>query len=91
MKIFKLVFIMLVIGTICLFVLFGPAIVNKVAATPEVNKLNDLKKYDGYIVQSLDADWFGNWVIVRKGREKSVFKCSDSIFADLKIKDRIGQ
>lgn len=91
MKFIKLIIILFVIGTFCLFVFFGPAIIHKVAATPEINEAIELKKYDGYVVHSLSSDGFGNWVIVKKGREKEVFKCSDSIFADLKIKDRIGQ
>ena len=91
MKVIKAFFILIIVWAICLYMLFGPAVIHKVVETPEIRSLNELHKYSGYTVKKLDSDWFGNWAILKKGREEVVLECSDSVFVKLSINQILGQ
>jgi len=91
MKLIKVFLIAIATGAICLYLLFGTTIAYKIISNPEITELNELNDYNGYTIEKLDKDWFGNWVIAKKGQKEVVFKCSDSIFSQLSVKKSIGK
>ena len=92
MKLIKGAVQLLIAWAILLFLLFGTTIVNYVgSSSTEIKDSSELNKYSGYQVKKLKNDWFGNWVIAKKGRDEVAFKCSDSIFAELSVEDQLGQ
>jgi hypothetical protein len=92
MKVIKGAFRFLIAWVIVLYLLFGTSIIYKVSSgTREIQDLAELSQYNGYEVKKLKTDWFGNWIIARKGQDEVVLKCSDSIFAQLSVGNSIGK
>jgi hypothetical protein len=92
MKFFKAAAKFLIAWVIVLYLLFGTSIIYKVSSgTREIQKLTELSQYNGYTVRKLKTDWFGNWVVIRKGLDEEVLNCSDSIFAQLSVGKSIGK
>ena len=77
---------------IVLFLLFGTSIAYKVSsASKPIQDLSELSQYEGYKVKKLKTDWFGNWVVIKKGLDREVIKCSDSVFTQLSVGDYLGK
>ena len=93
MKVIKAAAKLLIAWAIVLFLLFGTTIFYKISSTVsnEVKDLTELNQYEGYKVKKLKTDWFGNWVVINKGLDQDVFKCSDSVFSQLSVGDLLGQ
>jgi hypothetical protein len=93
MKVIKAAAKFLIAWAIVLFLLFGTTIVYKVSSvsSSEIKDLTELNQYEGYKVKKLKTDWFGNWVVIKKGLDKEVLKCSDSVFAQLAVDDYLGK
>jgi len=86
MKVIKAAFKLLIVWVIILFLLFGTNIIYKVSSgSREIQTLTELNQYKGYKIRKLKTDWFGNWIIARKGQDEVVLRCSDSIFAELSV------
>ena len=91
MKVIKAAAKFLFAWAIVLFLLFGTTIIYKVSsASKPIQDLTELNQYKGYKVKKLKTDWFGNWVVIKKGLDKEVLKCSDSVFAQLAVNDSLG-
>ena len=92
MKVIKAAAKFLFAWAIVLFLLFGTTIAYKVSSTSKpIQDLAELNQYEGYRVQKLKTDWFGNWVVIKKGLDREVIKCSDSVFAQLAVNDYLGK
>jgi len=92
MKLFKAATKFLIAWAIVLLLLFGSTILYKVRSTVsnEIEDLTELIAYKGYTVKKLKTDWFGNWVVIKKGLDKEVLNCSDSAFSQLSVGDYLG-
>jgi hypothetical protein len=93
MKVIKAATKFLFAWAIVLFLLFGTTIAFKVSSVSsiEIKDLAALNQYEGYKVKKLKTDWFGNWVVIKKGLDREVLKCSDSVFAQLAVDDYLGK
>jgi predicted membrane protein len=92
MKVIKGAFRFFIAWVIVLYLLFGTSIIYKVSSgSREIQKLTELSQYNGYKVKKLKTDWFGNWVVIKKGLDEEVLNCSDSIFAQLSVGKSIGK
>jgi hypothetical protein len=93
MKLFKASAKFLIAWAIILFLLFGSTIFYKVSSSVsnEIEDLTELNAYKGYTVKKLKTDWFGNWVVIKKGLDQEVLNCSDSVFSQLSVGDYLGK
>jgi hypothetical protein len=91
MKLIKAFSMLFFIWTIVCSIYFGPALLLRLAENNwNITEKVELHPYAEYVVVDLKTDLFGNWVIAKKGNEKVVLKCTDSIFAELEMKKKIG-
>lgn len=92
MKLIRAFATLFLIWTIVFCAYFGPALVLRLAESNwNITEKEELEPYKEYVVVDLKTDLFGNWVVARKDREEVVLRCTDSIFAELELKKKIGQ
>ena len=84
--------VILLVWLTCLLMLFGPVLVMKVSnSLSGINEIAELNEYKGYIVTRRSTDLFGNWITAKKGTSEIHFKCDDTIYEQLSVKDSLGE